>query len=141
MVDTMSPKQQIEELTLAARLGESDNVASLLRRGADVNGLDSEGETALIGASTWGRDNVVKVLLAAGANPNLKDAAGSTPLIGAVSLFGNQDLVMALLSAGAAVTGTDENGEGVYIWALRGGHKDLAEFLKKRGAVVPDSIF
>lgn len=141
MVDTVSPQQQIDEMAYAARVGDIEKVTSWLRRGADINGVDSDGITALTGAAAWGIADMVKVLLREGADPNLAGTDGDPPLVKAVSMINDLDTVMALLDGGADVAGVDNEGDGAYIWALRAGRKDIAEILKKRGAPVPDQIF
>jgi ankyrin repeat protein len=57
-----------------------DMTAWLLSRGARVQAVDSQGETALHGAVIWGKPEVVKLLLKAGADRNGKNGDGKNAL-------------------------------------------------------------
>lgn len=60
--------------------GSPTSVRVLLRNGADVDGLDANGQTALMVAAQHGEAECVRHLLEAGANRTLKDRAGKTAL-------------------------------------------------------------
>ena len=66
-------------LFLAAGGGRLNAVRYLLDQGADVNALDSTGNTALTEATYYGHVSVIKELLVRGANINSLSSAG-TPL-------------------------------------------------------------
>jgi len=67
-------------LVAAARAGQDERVRELLRRGAEVDGLDEQGFTAL-GAAAWaGRRSTVRVLVRAGADARRLGASGQTAL-------------------------------------------------------------
>jgi ankyrin repeat protein len=55
-------------------------ILHLLRAGANVEALDSDGWTPLMRAVSRPRGHVVELLLAAGANPNARNADGETAL-------------------------------------------------------------
>lgn len=55
-------------------------VCFLLEAGADVNGVDHKGETALMKAAAAGHNEIVKELIAHGANINVADNKGNTAL-------------------------------------------------------------
>ena len=79
-------------------------VQALLDAGADVNGRDCDGETALMKAAEYRSDiRVVRALLAAGADANVRNRYGSTPLREAAGYARNLPVVQALLAAGAQV--------------------------------------
>lgn len=63
-------------LCLASALGETDALSILLEAGADVNGINKAGMTALHLAENAA---VAKMLLAAGANPTARTLGGKTP--------------------------------------------------------------
>jgi len=84
-------------LMLSSEAGGIECVRFLIQSGADVNGQNLFGQTALTKASSGSKLNL---LLAAGANVNQKDFFGSTALIEQARV-GHLDCVRALLSAGA----------------------------------------
>jgi ankyrin repeat protein len=97
-------RNKTEELGHASRNGKIQDVQALLAGGADPNGVEKDGSTALIGASVWGQLEVVNALIAAGADPNLVEKDGSTALMAASrSRWGKIEVVKALIAAGADV--------------------------------------
>jgi len=81
----------------------------LIKCGADVNGKDSGGTTALhLAASSNARD-IVLLLLDHGAEVNTPDIDGDTPLHNAAAK-GHRNLVELLISRGANVNATDIHG-------------------------------
>lgn len=52
----------------------------LVSRGADINGKNTPGETALHEAVTWGLPELAKTLIDLGADINAQDSKGKTPL-------------------------------------------------------------
>src|SRR3954452_17995523 len=71
-VTTTSP--ETDALLRAARLGNADTVKSLLTSpNVDVNGVDADGNTALIEAARFGHDDVLEALLIARADVNAKN--------------------------------------------------------------------
>jgi ankyrin repeat protein len=62
-------------------------VAALLEAGADANGTDKDGVTALMKAADYGHLDVAKMLFAAGADVNLRSKDGSTALYYAVACY------------------------------------------------------
>jgi len=81
-------------LLLAAGEGRLNAVRYLLDHGADLNALDSTGNTALTEATYYGHVSVIKELLVRGANINSLSSAG-TPLD--IALSKNDDAVADLL--------------------------------------------
>jgi ankyrin repeat protein len=55
-------------------------VALLLDYGADVNGTDADGTTALMCAAYYGKEEVVRVLLERGADAGMRNQQGWTAL-------------------------------------------------------------
>ncbi len=60
--------------------GSPTSVRVLLRNGADVDGRDQDGQTALMVAAQHGEAECVRVLLEGGANRSAKDLRGKTAL-------------------------------------------------------------
>jgi ankyrin repeat protein len=96
-------------LTMAARNGLTRMVTRLIEAGANLDGIDASGWTALKHASQAGHDEIVQALIEAGADLNLPDNEGWTPLIGAASraAWSTVDL---LIDAGADVNHVTESG-------------------------------
>lgn len=57
-----------------------DDLSGVLLSKCDVNHRNREGQTALMYASLFGREQIAKQLLAKGADKNLRDASGRTAL-------------------------------------------------------------
>jgi hypothetical protein len=150
-----------DQLFEAARRGDAAAVKALLDKGVDVNTKFRYGATALSYASDKGHVEVVKLLLERKADANVKDTFyNATPIIWAAQK-GHAKIVEALLDAGA--TGRDDvleigAGEGhlelVKVVLAKGGlkaetltgalaasergkHTEIADALKKAGAVPP----
>jgi hypothetical protein len=70
-----------EQLIDAAAKEELEEMAALLKKGAEVNYQDENGISPLLAATYKNKIESVKYLLKNGANPNIKDAEGNTPLI------------------------------------------------------------
>src|SRR5436309_1199556 len=98
------------ELGLAACHGDIKRVTNLLERGANINGTDGLGSSALIDAEacmrhddlTQSRVQLVELLIAKGAAVNYQDDNGATALIYAAR-NGDTPAVNALLRSGASV--------------------------------------
>lgn len=127
----------ITPLMVAAIMGSQKAVQTLLDANADVNAKDHTGWTALIHfASTNGNLEMGNTLINAHADINARGKHGTTALIMA-AIKGNMDLVKTLVEAGADLNAefetTGERFTALYA-AERGGHKEVAEFLKNSGA-------
>ncbi|XP_027630321.1 85/88 kDa calcium-independent phospholipase A2 isoform X3 [Tupaia chinensis] len=82
----------------------------LLKRGCDVNGTSSAGNTALHVAVMRKRFDVVMVLLTFGANAEARGEHGNTPLHLAMSKD-NLEMIKALIVFGAEVDTPNDSGE------------------------------
>ena len=110
---------QLLQLAIAAGNYTRDNVLTRLDQaidsGFDVNTQDEDGQTLLMIASTFGRDDTVLDLIRAGAELDIRDREGQTALMYAAS--------------GDDVSGDDVSGD-----AGRWGFEDIASDLLHHGA-------
>ncbi|MGP0076330.1 MAG: ankyrin repeat domain-containing protein [Bryobacteraceae bacterium] len=122
--------------------GNSDTQASkiLLAAGADPNGRDSLGGTALMYASGQGDDEEVKLLLEHHADVNLKDAKGRTALMYAT--VGQYVAAIPLLLAhGADPLWRDNDGLTALDLAKKSGNDVAVRLLSApESRAVPNSI-
>jgi len=82
-------------------------VTLLLNRGADVNGRNGSGSTALMSACALGEDKTVALLLSRGADANLQDDSGHTALMAVP----HDSTARLLLAHGAKVNLRDKDGK------------------------------
>jgi ankyrin repeat protein len=87
----------------AAMRGNRDAVRTLLQQGADVNGAQGDGMSALHWAADRGDAELTAMLVYAGANPGAVTRIGQYTPLHLAARSGNVDAVRALLTAGAAV--------------------------------------
>ena len=87
----------------AAMRGNRDAVRTLLQQGADVNGAQGDGMSALHWAADRGDAELTAMLVYAGANPAAVTRIGQYTPLHLASRSGNAEAVKALLAAGAAV--------------------------------------
>ena len=87
----------------AVRRGDLECLRSLLTAGADINGRDRYGQTALMIAARTGESSVAHILVKNGAGLDYTAKYGLSALMLAV-IDGHADIVRALVEAGAALT-------------------------------------
>jgi ankyrin repeat protein len=87
----------------AAMRGDKDAVRSLLKQGADVNGAQGDGMSALHWAAERGDAELADILLVAGANINAVTRIGLYTPLHLAAKGGSAPLTKALLQAGADV--------------------------------------
>lgn len=116
----------------AANLREIGILNLLLKSGAQVDAVDSYGETLL---STFGffDPRIERILLEAGANPNATNCLGQTPLMGA-SGYGFEESVRVLIEHHADVNLKDHRGRTALMWAAASRYIDAVPLLLEHGA-------
>jgi ankyrin repeat protein/energy-coupling factor transporter ATP-binding protein EcfA2 len=113
--------------------GHKNPVESLLKKGANVNDKNNEGNTPLMLAAANGHKDSVEFLLKNGANVNDKNNEGNTPLILAAA-NGHKDSVEFLLKNGANVNDKNNEGNTPLMLAATNKDKDIVLYLLKQGA-------
>jgi hypothetical protein len=102
----------------------------LLEAGANPNLRNHYGETAIMLSSYHGEIGMTKQFYSKGAEINHK---GWNPLIYAATK-GHTDIIEMLLSIGAKIDSTSDNGTTALMMAARGDHLDAVKLLLKKGA-------
>ena len=119
----------------AAEENDKEEVESLLDRknkeSVDVNSLDWNDRTALIGAASKGHDSMVHYLLQERlADVNLSDKDGVSALMEAAA-GGYMEMVKHLVEQGADVEASANSGVSALWLAADAGHDDVVSFLLK----------
>jgi ankyrin repeat protein len=135
--ESKRPKPSADKATVAlleaALLGKVPKVVRHLREGADVNGIDQDGATALHAAAIFGKTELARVLLEHGANVNARDYNRRTPLLNA-ACGGSVELAQLLLDAGAEVNLGSSGKETPLKIAVDRGFVPLVELFLNAGA-------
>ncbi len=127
-------------LHAAAASGDANTVRALLNQGADVNGVDIHGLTALYWAVSYGWVETVRVLIEQGADKNAKRVVGDmgnswTPLHIAAE-HDQVECTRLLLKAGADPDPKDEFGQTPLFLAADQEHNHGARRAKLKAADV-----
>jgi ankyrin repeat protein len=121
-------------LMLAANLGYTAFIPSLLKNGSDIASVDKKGRTALHHAAETGQLEAVRLLLNAGANIAAKNNLGGAPL--AIAAQKNQlAVVKLLLERGADVNAVDyHHYTALGVAAINGNYAVANELLERGGS-------
>uniref|UniRef100_A0A667XRQ4 Cyclin-dependent kinase inhibitor 2A/B (p15, inhibits CDK4) n=1 Tax=Myripristis murdjan TaxID=586833 RepID=A0A667XRQ4_9TELE len=123
------PQSGAYDLASAAARGNTEEVEDLLRRGVDVNRLNSFGRTPLQ-VMMMGSTPVAQLLLRRGADPNVADrCTGATPLHDAART-GFVDTVRLLVQHNGDPQARDNKNCRPVDLAREQGHKDVVAFLE-----------
>ena len=120
-------------LAAAAEVRDVTAVQALLDDGADVNGVQPDGATALHWAAHWNDLPMVEALIAAASNLDATNDYGVTPLSLAAT-NGSAPVVDALLRAGANADAALLTGETALMTAVRSGSIAAVRRLLEGGA-------
>lgn len=105
----------------------------LIKHGADVNGTDDLGSSALLHAVQNATRATVEILVRAGADVNQPNKEGVTPLMVALARKNEQGLIDFLLGHGADVKMRNAKGATTLMIALEAGQVEAAARLIKQG--------
>ncbi|MEM7144417.1 MAG: ankyrin repeat domain-containing protein [Verrucomicrobiota bacterium] len=122
-----------EGLREAVYMEEVAKAKGLIEAGADVNGANRYGVTALSLACQNGNVALVKALLEAGADANGALLGGETVLMTAART-GEPRVLRALLGSGAEVDATERKGQTALMWAAAEGNVEAVKVLLDAGA-------
>ena len=102
----------------AVQSGSQADLKRLLRKGADIDAQNANGETPLHVAVLSNRRSIIKFLLKRGADIDAQDNLGKTPLHAAV-WKDKARIVLLLLKRGADIDAQDDAGETPLHLAIR----------------------
>lgn len=129
--DPDTPNQQGYTPLMMAAQTQNPKLANLLiDAGADVHIRNQYGETAIMLASYHGQTEMVRQFYVKGAEIN---HSGWNPLLYAAT-GGHLDTIRLLLSGGADINATSDNGTTALMMAVRGNHLNAVTLLLNLGA-------
>lgn len=121
-------------LILASLSGNPDAVGLILARGADIEGRNKSGLTALHAAAYAGNLHIVKRLVAEGAAVNDTQNFYHMPPLHAAAEEGHADVAAFLLANKANIEAAERNGYTPLTQAGWRGYWDVGDILLKAGA-------
>lgn len=133
VLEELGAQSPEEQLCFSVLRGDEAEVKRLLQEGADPNGKDRFGGSALEGAADGGFTEIVRLLVQKGADVNSRGSLGGTPLILAAGK-GHMEVVRLLLESRADVNARAETGLNALMAAKGNRHKKVVELLKQAGA-------
>lgn len=126
-------------LTDAALSGNKEIVTMILLAGANIDQLNTKGQTVLMtlieqsGSNSGNMNDMSMFLIENGANVNAVDLKGETPMFYAVRAK-NEQLIKNLIAKGADINARNNKGESVLFIAAENDDKKMAKFLLDNGA-------
>jgi ankyrin repeat protein len=120
-------------LAAAACNGQLDTMQLLLKEGAGLEAVDSQGCTPFHLACGAGQLQAARWLGDHGANPQQADAAGQTPFM-AACMSGQLHVIDWLLTQDPNVDDVDRHGNSALMLAARAGEAGSVRILLQRGA-------
>lgn len=122
-----------DKLRSSAARGEVKDLLDALLQGADVDGQDIDGKTAMINAAWRGRREIIEILLDHGTDIEIADNRKRTPLMwGAIN--GQSSVVTTLINAGAELDIPDDENVTALMRAAWNGHLSIVNQLLAAGA-------
>ncbi len=127
-------KLEATALILAAQNGNIHLIHDLIRRGADLDATDVNGDTALNHAAQFHQPAAMRLLLEAGADASIQDKWKQTPLISAAGVSHNRPAVRLLLERGADTEIATPHGGTPLNYAAGWGDLPIINALLQKGA-------
>ena len=140
MITTPTEEHKVDELSIAAAVGDFDLVVQLEKTIGSIEAMDAKGWTALHWACQEGHYNIVDFLIKRGASVNsLTVVERLSPLMQAVS-WGYCDIVRLLLESGADASMKNDFLGGVLPIdiARKCGFNDIVNLLSSTKKQAPD---
>ncbi len=116
-------------LSYASVDGYTALIKILLKLGADVDILVSDGETAIFGTAANGNSEDNELLVNAGANLNITDIYGQTPLHHAVCAI-NIEAIKVFFKAGMNIDTVDIDGNTALDYAIKTNNHKIIKLFK-----------
>jgi len=137
---TFMGETKVSPLMYAAITQNDDTCRALIKKGADLNGREANGNTAVALISDLGLSDMVRQMGKMGAQLNTVNAAGAKVNMankGVTALMlaafnGDSDMVKTLLSKGADPTLADDDGQTALNYAQRGGKEAVIAVFKNK---------
>ncbi|MCE3237040.1 MAG: ankyrin-like [Gammaproteobacteria bacterium] len=118
--------------------GNVAEVSFLIKDGADINAIDSMGNTPLHWAIQKNDVECINLLVQAGANINIAATSGDTPLHLSAAQ-GRSNIASLLIKAGADINSIGFRGKTPLHWAVQNNHAECVTFLVIAGATINTS--
>ena len=106
----------------------------LIEKGADLNPTTELGRTPLITASIEGNAELARLLIDNNADTGVRDYNYQRTALHFAALYGQLDIVDALVKKDAKINEKDGAGKTALDYACRYGHEKVAKLLKSAGA-------
>lgn len=131
-IDPKAGPMGVTPLMIAAENASSEQIVSLLQRGANPNARDNQGWTALHYAAKSGSRSALRLLISDGADINARSNIDETPLKLAIR-YTDSRTVAVLLQAGADINTPDRQLKKPIHWAALNPDINVLELLLDNG--------
>ncbi|KAL7935450.1 ankyrin repeat-containing domain protein [Trichoderma chlorosporum] len=126
------PGPFVSALCQAATIGDIQQIAGFLTQGANINGRNENGKTALQCAVLADQVDAARLLLASGASTSGSGWSGMPPLFLAASV-GSLEMAKMFLSKGASIDEKSTSGQSYFVEVVSSGNLDGIRFLLEQG--------
>ena len=135
LASTMAAGEDDANLVEAVGRGDQHIIKLMMDRGANPQGTDRSGNTAVLAAAAQGNLALARKFADLGSDIDRKGGTGFTPL-GIAALNGDVRMVQFLIKSGAQLDTRNDNGGSALTNALEAGNYRVADLLLKAGADV-----